>query len=70
VLWMFFTLDRDATLSAIANSNAGEVTLNGNLITRVVTWGVLPMVSAIAAQYPEFSQWAFAAVEPLAHALR
>jgi len=31
---------------------------------------VLPMVSAIAAQYPEFSQWAFAAVEPLAHALR
>jgi hypothetical protein len=70
VLWMFFTLDRDTALSAIANSNAGEVTLNGNLITRVVTWGVLPMVSAIAAQYPEFSQWAFAAVEPLAHALR
>jgi len=70
VLWMYFSLDRDAALSAIANSNAGEVTLNGNLVTRVVTWGVLPMVSAIAAQYPEFSQWAFAAVEPLAHALR
>lgn len=70
VLWMYFSLDRDTVLSAIANSNAGEVTLNSNLVTRVVTWGVLPMVSAIAAQYPEFSQWAFAAVEPLAHALR
>ena len=70
VLWMFFTLDRDAVLSAIAASTAGEVTLNSNLVTRVVTWGVLPMLSAIAAQYPEFSQWAFAAVEPLAHALR
>jgi len=70
VLWMFFSLDRDSVLSAIANSNAGEVTLNSNLITRVVTWGLLPMLSAIAAQYPEFSQWAFAAVEPLAHALR
>jgi len=69
-LWMYFSLDRDTVLSAIANSHAGEVTLNSNLITRVVTWGVLPMVSAIAAQYPEFSQWAFAAVEPLAHALR
>jgi len=70
VLWMYFSLDRDTVLSAIANSHAGEVTLNSNLVTRVVTWGVLPMVSAIAAQYPEFSQWAFAAVEPLAHALR
>jgi len=70
VLWMFFTLDRDATLSAIANSNAGEVTLNSHFVTRVVTWGVLPMVSAIAAQYPEFSQWAFAAFEPLVRALR
>jgi hypothetical protein len=69
-LWMYFTLDRDTALSAIAHSNAGEVTLNSNLVTRVLTWGVLPMVSAIAAQYPEFSQWAFAAVEPLAHALR
>jgi len=70
VLWMFFSLDRDSVLSAIANSHAGEVTLNSNLITRIVTWGVLPMLSAIAAQYPEFSQWAFAAVEPLSHALR
>lgn len=70
VLWMYFSLDRDSVLSAIADSNAGEVTLNANLLTRIVTWGVLPMVSAIAAQYPEFSQWAFAAVEPLAHALR
>ena len=70
VLWMFFTLDRDSVLSAIAGSNPGEVTLNSNLVTRVLTWGVLPMLSAIAAQYPEFSQWAFAAVEPLANALR
>jgi hypothetical protein len=70
VLWMYFSLDRDTALSAIADSHAGEVTLNSNLVTRIVTWGVLPMVSAIAAQYPEFSQWAFAAVEPLAHALR
>ena len=70
VLWMFFALDRDTTLSAIAGTTAGEVTLNGNLVTRIVTWGVLPMLSAIAAQYPEFSQWAFAAVQPLTNALR
>jgi hypothetical protein len=70
VLGMYFALDRDPVLSAIASTTAGELTFNSALVTRVVGWGVIPMASVIAAQYPEFTQWVLSALGPLGGAFK
>jgi hypothetical protein len=70
VLGMYFALDRDAVLSAIASTTAGELTVNSALVTRVVGWGVIPMASVIAAQYPEFTQWVLSAIGPVGGAFK
>ena len=70
VLGMYFALDKDPVLSTIASTTPGEVTWNGALVTRVLAWGVLPMASVIAAQYPEFTQWVLSALGPVTGAFK
>jgi hypothetical protein len=54
---VYVALDRDPVISAMCNSTAGAVTWNWALARRVVSWGLLPMASLVAAQYPQFSFW-------------
>jgi len=69
-LWMFVQFDRDELLSRIGRTTAGEVTFNGGLVRRVFTWGVLPILSVAAVQYPSVTQSLFAWLQPLMLALR
>jgi len=54
-LWVYTELDRNSLLSSIAATPAGQLTLNRDLIKRVLAWGVIPLAAAAAAQYPELA---------------
>ena len=48
---VFVGLERDPVLSHIGGTAAGKITLQGNLL-RVLGWGVLPVILAVASYYP------------------
>jgi hypothetical protein len=63
-------LDRDPVISAMGNTTAGAVSWNWALARRVVSWGLLPMVSLFAAQYPQFAFWISTVFDAVAKAFR
>jgi hypothetical protein len=67
---VYVALDRDPVISAMCNTPAGAVTWNWALARRVVSWGLLPMASLVAAQYPQFSSWISTALDVFAKGFR
>jgi hypothetical protein len=67
--WIYIQLDRSTLLSAISGTKP-ELTLDGAFLVRVLTFGVLPLLSVAAAQYPETIGSVFHWVEPFTRALR
>ncbi len=57
IFGIYIALDRDPVISAIAGTKAGVVTWDWALGRRIVVWGLFPMASLLAAQYPQFSSW-------------
>jgi hypothetical protein len=57
VFVVYVSLDRDPIISAMGNRQADVVTWNWSLLRRVLAWGVFPLGSLLAAQYPEFAFW-------------
>jgi hypothetical protein len=57
VFFVYVSLDRDPVISAMGKREAEAVTWNLSLLQRVFTWGVLPLGSLLAAQYPEVAYW-------------
>jgi hypothetical protein len=55
-LWIFFQMDRNPTLSRIGGTTAGKVTLDGALVTKLVTYAGIPILGLIATQFPEVGQ--------------
>ncbi len=49
---VYADLDRDPVVSAIGKTTAGSVHLDWGFVTRTVSWGLLPLVSLVASQYP------------------
>ncbi len=73
IAWMalgtLFLLDRDPVTSAIAGKPAGQVKWSVDLVRRVVTWGLIPILGAFAALYPEPTRVLFAWLDPIRRAL-
>jgi hypothetical protein len=55
VFVVYVSLDRDPVISAIGKREADAVTWNLSLLRRVITWGIFPLGSLLATQYPEFA---------------
>jgi hypothetical protein len=55
VFIVYAALDSDPVISAIGNTTAGSVTWNWALLRRIVAWGLFPIASLLAAQYPQFA---------------
>jgi hypothetical protein len=53
--WIYSSLDRTPVISAIGNTTEGAVDFDWTLVSRIVTWGLVPLLSLFAAQYPSFS---------------
>lgn len=71
-MYVFVQLDRDPLLNQIAGTpdQAGHLTWNSAFLMRVVLWVVIPLLSVLAAQYPELAHDLAGSVEPFARALR
>ena len=67
---IYMALDRSAIISAIGDSTEGSVDFDWTLTSRILTWGVVPLLSLLAAQYPGFSSWMALVVSGLGSALR
>ncbi|HVJ91881.1 MAG TPA: hypothetical protein VM580_18905, partial [Labilithrix sp.] len=65
---MLVAFERDPVLSAIANTTPGRVTWSKDLVGRIFTWGVVPLLAVFVAQYPETVRSVFSAFSPFTRA--
>jgi hypothetical protein len=63
-------MNRDEVLSRIAKSEPGKVTWDRHFISQMVLYGVLPLFSVIASQFPEVRGAAFSWLESLLKTLK
>lgn len=60
-IWVFVQMDRNAALSAISGTTAGQVTLDRSFLLNVLTYGLVPLLSVMATQSPHlgslFARW-------------
>jgi hypothetical protein len=58
---IFSEIDRNEVISSITQTKAGQLNWDSTMLSRIVVYGVVPIASLIAAQFPQFSgvlsQW-------------
>jgi len=64
VMWTFVDMDRDLILSYIAKTRPGQVNLSLEFVTKVVVYGLLPLMTLLATQFPEVGDWALTLLNP------
>ena len=69
-VFILLQINRDEILSRIAKSEPGKVTWDRHFISQVVVYGVLPLFSFIASQFPEVRGVAFSWLESLLKTLK
>ena len=52
-VWTYLQLDRNSLLSKIAATQPGRITANSGLVFRLLAWGIVPLLAALAADYPD-----------------
>jgi hypothetical protein len=59
--WVVAQVDRNALLSAVADTAAGQVTFDRHLLWNVVLYGAIPLAGVILSQFPAvghlFASW-------------
>jgi len=67
---VYSALDRTAIVSAISNTTEGAVAIDLSVLTRFLSWGIVPLLSLFAAQNSSFPNWVSVLVNTLSKALR
>jgi hypothetical protein len=62
---VLFRMNRDHVLSAIAGTNANEVTWDGRFILNLLTFGAVPILTLLGSQFPALRGFLFAWVSPV-----
>jgi hypothetical protein len=68
-LWSLFSIDRNGVLSAMTGTEAGAISWNWTLVTRVALYAIVPLLSALAVQFPEIAGTLLQWLEPVRRAL-
>jgi len=68
IVLAFLEMGRDATLSWITDTKAGEVD-KGPFLLRITTFGVLPLLSVVATHFPSVGQYVLSWLQPVVKAL-
>jgi hypothetical protein len=68
-LAVFVQMDRDATLSAIAGTDAGQISMGWPFWSNVLTYGALPLLGLLASQFPSTGRLFSSLLEPLTRIL-
>jgi uncharacterized protein YhhL (DUF1145 family) len=69
-MYVLAQMNRDEVLSRIAKSQPGKLTWDRAFISQVVIYGVLPLLSLIATQFPEVRGAAFSWIETALRTLK
>jgi hypothetical protein len=64
VVWTFVDMDRDLILSYIAKTRPGHVDFNLEFTTNLLVYGMIPLVTLLATQFPEVGSWILTLVNP------
>ncbi|HWM93925.1 MAG TPA: hypothetical protein VN493_24420 [Thermoanaerobaculia bacterium] len=60
-IWVFAQMDRNAALSAVSHTDAGQVSFDRTFFKNAFTYGAVPLISVVVTQFPivgrVFSQW-------------
>jgi hypothetical protein len=67
---IYSALDRTAVVSAIGNTTEGSVDFDWTVVSRLLSWGIVPLLSLFAAQNSNYSNWVSVLVNALSKALR
>lgn len=63
-------MNRNDVLSRVAKSEPGKVTFDRHFLSRVVVYGLLPLLSLLASQFPEVRGVAFSWLEAILKTLK
>jgi hypothetical protein len=64
VVLAFLEMERNAVLSWLTDTNAGRVE-KGTFLLRVISFGILPLLSVLASHFPSIGQYVFSWVQPV-----
>lgn len=64
-LWAFLQMDRNSVLSAIGGTEPGKVTFDRAFFLNVFTFGAVPLLAVIAAQFPNLGRELLGFVNPV-----
>jgi hypothetical protein len=70
VIWTFVDMERNTILSFIAKTEPGKVTVSLELVTRLLIYGVLPLLTLLATQFPEFGEGLLSVLDPAVRSMR
>jgi hypothetical protein len=63
--WVFFEMDRNATLSAINGTNPGEISFDRTFFVNLLTYGATPLLGLAATQFPQIGRYFVGWLNPL-----
>lgn len=65
VLTVLFQMEKDEILSRIASTTPGRITWNRETIFRVIVYGLVPLLTLFAAQFPELGAQVLGWLKPI-----
>jgi hypothetical protein len=69
VLYVFVGIERDEFLSHVTDTDVGTITWDRDFVLKLLVYGLLPLASLFATQYPDLSGTIARWVEPMQKAL-
>ena len=62
-------MNRDSVLSAITRTPPGKLSWDGSLVGSLVTYGIVPVLTAVSTAFPQVREFLFSWFMPLLRAL-
>jgi hypothetical protein len=69
VFYVFVSLEQDDVVSHIQSTKAGRISWDSGFISKVVVYGVVPLLGLLASQFPDVASTIFSWIEPVQRAL-
>src|SRR5206468_10240051 len=66
---VFVMMERDAIMSRITKSNIGKLDWNWDFLSRLVIYGIVPLLALISVQFPDVGRAIFAWLDPFLRVL-
>jgi hypothetical protein len=69
VFYVFVSLEQDDVVSHIQSTKAGRISWDSGFISKVVVYGVVPLLGLLASQFPDVASAIFSWIGPVQRAL-